>query len=83
MNLYVKANKKVAKFLNLQTERRKLSDGNFILWQGDLIKFDNLDKINEILQNIGGILLSETEAIEELDGVQLRPLPTALDNRFK
>lgn len=83
MAVYIKANKKVAQYLGLTTERNQLSDGNYLLWQADMLRFGPLWKLGEILAQIGGLSLTHTEAREEQDGVKLRSLPEATDVRFK
>jgi hypothetical protein len=82
MAIYVKANKKVAAYLGLTLERNQLKDGNYLLWQADMLRFGPLAKLGETLQEIGGLSLTPTEAREEQDGVTLRTLPDATDPRF-
>ena len=79
---YIKANPKVVDFLHLKDSRNQLKDGNFILWQGDMLAFGSLTALQEILSEIGGIALTSHEAREEQDGTTLRPLPVATDPRF-
>ncbi len=83
MARYIKANPKVAQYLNLQNDRNTVKDGNYILWQSDLLAFGPLTRLSETLAAIGAIALMPHEAREEQDGVQLRPLPTATDPRFE
>lgn len=82
MARYIKANPKVAAFLNLQNDRNTVQDGNYILWQSDMLAFGPLTQLPETLASIGAIALMPHEAREEQDGVQLRPLPMATDPRF-
>lgn len=83
MARYIKANPKVAQFLNLQNDRNTVKDGNYILWQNDLLAFGPLTRLSETLAAIGAIALMPHEAREEQDGVKMRPLPTATDPRFE
>lgn len=83
MARYIKANPKVAQYLNLQNDRNTVNDGNYILWQSDLLAFGPLTRLSETLAAIGAIALMPHEAREEQDGTQLRPLPTATDHRFE
>jgi hypothetical protein len=83
MARYIKANPKVAAYLNLQKDRNTVKDGNYILWQSDLLPFGPLTRLSETLAAIGAIALMPHEAREEQDGVQLRPLPIATDPRFE
>lgn len=82
MEKYIKANKKVAEFLHLQTIRNAVKDGHYLLWIMDVQVFGNMEDMPNILANIGGILLSGSEAKEEQDGTVNRKLPTPLDKRF-
>lgn len=82
MARYIKANPLVAKHLNLQNDRNTVKDGNYILWQADMLAFGPLIRLPETLAAIGAIALMPHEAREEQDGVQLRPLPEATDPRF-
>ena len=83
MARYIKANPKVAQYLNLQNDRNTVKDGNYILWQSDLLAFGPLTRLPETLAAIGAIALMPHEAREEQDGTRLRPLPTATDPRFE
>lgn len=82
MEKYIKANKKVAEFLHLQTIRNAVKDGHYLLWIMDVLPFGNMEDLPNILQQIGGLLLSGSEAKEEQDGTVTRKLPTPLDKRF-
>lgn len=82
MEKYIKANKKVAEFLHLQTIRNAVKDGHYLLWIMDVQPFGSMEDLPNILQQIGGLLLSGSEAKEEQDGTVTRKLPTPLDKRF-
>lgn len=82
MARYIKANPKVAQYLNLQNDRYAVKDGNYILWQADMLAFGPLTRLPETLAAIGAIALMPHEAREEQDGDILRPLPMATDPRF-
>lgn len=82
MARYIKANPLVAKFLNLENDRNTVKDGNYILWQGDVLPFGPLTQLGATLAAIGAIALMPHEAREEQDGTQTRPLPEATDPRF-
>lgn len=82
MARYIKANPIVAEFLNLKADRNTVKDGNYILWQSDLLAFGPLTRLAETLTAIGAIALMPHEAREEQDGTNLRPLPVATDPRF-
>lgn len=82
MARYIKVNPLVAKHLNLQNDRLMVNDGNFILWQADMLAFGPLIRLAETLATIGAIALMPHEAREEQDGIKLRPLPEATDPRF-
>lgn len=82
MARYIKVNPLVAKYLQLESDRNTVKDGNYLLWQSDMLKFGPLTQLTEILTQIGGIALMPHEAREEQDGVVTRPLPQATDSRF-
>ena len=83
MARYIKANPLVAQYLQLEHERNKVSDGNYLFWQNDMLKFGPLTQLNDILVKIGGIALMPHEARSEQDGTICRPLPRATDARFQ
>lgn len=82
MARYIKANPKVAKYLHLENDRNQVKDGNYLLWQADMLAFGKLTELPEILEKIGGIALQAYEARQEQDGTVCRELPTATDSRF-
>lgn len=82
MARYIKANPKVAAFLGLERDRNTVTDGNYLLWQADMLAFGPLTQLQETLVQIGGIALMPHEARQEQDGTVVRPLPTATDPRF-
>ena len=82
MARYIKANQKVAQFLRVENDRNQVSDGNYLLWQADMLAFGTLVDLPLILQQIGGISLMAHEARQEQDGTVVRELPTATDPRF-
>ena len=83
MARYIKANPLVARYLQLENERNTVSDGNYLFWQNDMLKFGPLTQLNDILAKIGGIALMPHEARSEQDGTICRPLPMATDARFQ
>lgn len=82
MARYIKVNPKVASFLNLQDKRNTVKDGNYLLWQADILPFGPLTQLPTILSQIGGIALLPHEARQEQDGTNTRQLPVATDERF-
>lgn len=82
MARYIKANHLVAEFLHVENDRNRVTDGNYLLWQADILVFGKLIDLPEILAQIGGLALMAHEAKEEQDGTVVRPLPVATDPRF-
>lgn len=82
MARYIKANPKVAQYLHLENDRNQVKDGNYLLWQADMLAFGRLTELPQILEQIGGIALAAHEARQEQDGIVVRELPTATDERF-
>lgn len=83
MARYIKANPLVARYLQLENDRNMVSDGNYLFWQNDMLKFGPLTQLKDILVKIGGIALMPHEARSEQDGTICRPLPMATDARFQ
>lgn len=83
MARYIKANPLVARYLQLENDRNTVSDGNYLFWQNDMLKFGPLTQLSDILVKIGGIALMPHEARSEQDGTICRPLPMATDARFQ
>ena len=82
MARYIKANPKVAQYLHLENDRNQVKDGNYMLWQADMLAFGRLTELPQILEQIGGIALAAHEARQEQDGIVNRELPTAPDDRL-
>ena len=82
MARYIKANPKVAQFLRVENDRNQVKDGNYLLWQADILPLGRPTELPQILEQIGGIALMAHEARQEQDGTVLRELPTATDPRF-
>lgn len=82
MARYIKANPKVVQYLHLENDRNRVKDGNYLLWQADMLAFGRLTDLSQILEQIGGIALAAHEARQEQDGTENRELPTATDERF-
>lgn len=82
MARYIKANPKVAQYLRLENDRNRVADGNYLLWQADMLAFGKLTDLPLILGQIGAIALAAHEAREEQDGTVIRELPIAEDPRF-
>lgn len=82
MARYIKANVKVAEYLHIENDRNQVKDGNYLLWQADMLAFGRLTELAETLARIGGLALTATEARQEQDGTVTRQLPTATDPRF-
>lgn len=82
MARYIKANQKVVQYLHLENDRNQVKDGNYLLWQADMLAFGRLTDLPQILKQIGGIALAAYEARQEQDGTVTRELPTATDERF-
>lgn len=82
MIMYYKANQKVAEDLQVTALRRKLDDGNYILWFADMIELAKRLGVwgeETIATMVGALPLTPVQAKEEQDGKVLRvlPVPTA------
>lgn len=83
MARYIKVNPKVAQYLHLESDRNRVNDGNYLLWQADILPFGRLTELPEILERIGGVALLAGEARQEQDGIVIHELPEATDEAFK
>lgn len=75
MAYYIKVTKAVADKLGLTATRNKTADGNVILWQSDLNKFDGTT-IFDRAKAIGGVALTAMDAKREIDGTGYPVEPT-------
>lgn len=66
----------------MEKDRNKVKDGNYLLWQADMLPFGRPTELPQILEQIGGIALQAHEARQEQDGTVCRELPIATDSRF-
>lgn len=67
----------------MESDRNRVKDGNYLLWQADILPFGRLTELPEILERIGGVALLAGEARQEQDGIVIHELPEATDEAFK
>lgn len=82
MERYIKANRKVAEFLQLTMDRTELQDGSFLLWCQDILPLGDPIVFEETLSKIGAIAMDGQTARKEQDGKVCNKLPVAIDSRF-
>lgn len=83
--MYYKANAKVAEELKVTSLRRRLEDGNYILWFADMLELSKRLGVwgeTTITSMVGALPLTPVQAKEEQDGKNLRILPTPTDERY-
>ena len=78
---YIKANRKVAEYLGIATQRLQFPDGNFLLWKFDLMPLGGNN--DDTLRMIGGVGMNSEQVRDEQRGVTTTRLPMATDERFK
>lgn len=83
MARYIKVNPKVAEYLGLMGVRNRMKDGNYLLWQADMLKFGPLTDLTSTLAKIGAVSLTPAEAKEEQDGKLTTSLPVPSDSKFQ
>lgn len=66
--MYIKVTPSVAQALGVKGIRNKTADGNYLLWQADLITIPALS-VEEKAAKVGGVALTPNQAKEEIDGV--------------
>lgn len=67
MGVYIKVTPMVASKLGYVEFRNKTADGNYLLWQSDIMSV-NGGSLNERIERVGGAKLSPVEAKAETDG---------------
>ena len=65
MERYIKANRKVAEFLQLTEDRTELQDGSFLLWCQDILPFGKPIEFEETLSKIGAIAMDGKTACKD------------------
>lgn len=68
---YIKVTEAVAKHLGLDGIRNRTADGNYLLWQADVLRFPG-DGLLQKAAYCGGVVLTPNAAKEEIDVV---PIP--------
>lgn len=69
---YVKVTPTVAKKLGVDKIRYKVADGNYLLWQCDLMCVSG-QYLDDKIKTVGGAKLTNTEAKAEMDGNVVTP----------
>ena len=64
---YIKVSCATAEKLGLSDIRNKTADGNYILWQADILHLPG-DTLQERANTIGGVVITPNVAIEEIKG---------------
>lgn len=82
MAYYIKVNRKVFDFLSLPNRPMQLPDGNYLLWQADMLAFAPIHMLMETCAAIGAVALTPSQAAAEQRGLLVTPLPVATDPRF-
>lgn len=65
---YIKVTEKVAASMGLTSIRNKTADGNYLLWQADVLRFPG-DDIFSRAAYCGGAVLTPNAAKEEVEGM--------------
>lgn len=74
--LYIKAPKALAEYLNLVDSRSTFADGSYLLWDRDLMRLTGSGTIEELLPQVGSIILTAPEVrAEQNEECQPHPLP--------
>lgn len=78
---YIKAPKELAIHLGLKYSRPQFPDGNYLLWDRDLMRFGNSSTFPQLIPALGCTILTASEVREEQDGGEPNKLPVATDER--
>lgn len=77
--LFVKVTPYAAKKMQLEKERFKTADGNYLLRQMDFMVFGPLSRLEEYAAKVGGVILRDSEAAANQRGETNTPLPAPTD----
>ncbi len=73
---YIKSPRPLAAFLGLLDSRTTFADGNYLLWDRDILRLAGSGTIEELLPQIGSIILTAPEVrAEQNEECQPHPLP--------
>lgn len=73
---YIKAPRALADFLGLLDSRTTFADGNYLLWDRDILRLAGSGTIEELLPQVGSVILTAPEVrAEQNEECQPHPLP--------
>ena len=73
---YIKAPRALADFLGLLDSRTTFADGNYLLWDRDILRLAGSGTIEELLPRIGSVILTAPEVrAEQNEECGPHPLP--------
>ena len=73
---YIKAPRALADFLGLLDSRSTFADGNYLLWDRDILRLAGSGTIEELLPRIGSVILTAPEVrAEQNEECGPHPLP--------
>lgn len=74
--LYIKAPRALAEYLNLLDSRSTFADGSYLLWDRDLMRLTGSGTIEELLPQVGSVILTAPEVrAEQNEECEPHPLP--------
>ncbi len=79
---YIKARRETARFLNLTELRQVFPDGNFLIWDRDIMRICSPAELDERLASFGCREVSVAEARAEFNGEIVTELPDITDTRI-
>lgn len=77
---YIKVAPRVAEALGLTTMRNKTADGNYLLWQADVLNQPGIS-LAERAAAVGGVVLSPQDAKRETDGTE-NPVKVTVPEKY-
>lgn len=78
---YIKTPKELAIHLGFKYSRPQFPDGNYLLWDRDLLRFGNSSSFPQLIPALGCVILTPEEVRAEQDGGEPNELPVAIDER--
>lgn len=74
--LYIKSPRPLAAFLGLLDSRSTFADGNYLLWDRDILRLVGSGTIEELLPQVGSVILTAPEVrAEQNEECEPHPLP--------
>lgn len=79
---YVKITPKAAAVLGILQHLSRLADGNVICMNNHLLPLGRMADLDQHVEAVGGVRMTQLQALNETKGTTTTPLPEPTDARF-